>query len=179
MFFCGPSSWSQTAIYFDYSVADSKNKFELAVCKKFGKSVDLFGQHPSNEDQIYLNRFWFEEVYKETMNKITHEMVDFFTTHWYTTKKTGAYQFREDITMYKPSNTNMLLESFYNTLKTRFFIKKINRRADRLLYRTVTSETLSLPETPPPLNPENISISTTDLTDSCSSLSNQTSSLRD
>ena len=36
--------------------------------------------------------------------------------------------------MFKFSNTNMLIESFHNLLKTNFFSKKVNRRVDRLIY---------------------------------------------
>ena len=49
-------------------------------------------------------------------------------------KDKWAYEYRMNIKMYKKTNSNMLIESFHNILKTKFFGRKVNRRIDRLLY---------------------------------------------
>ena len=75
----------------------------------------------------------FEEFYDAAMKQLPIEIVKYFANFWYPMKTKWVFQFRKDIAMYKRSNTNMLIESFHNTLKTRFFSGKINRRADRLI----------------------------------------------
>ena len=59
---------------------------------------------------------------------------DYLKREWLPKKEKWAYQFRIGVKMYKTTNTNMLIESFHNILKTQFLNGKKNRRIDKLIY---------------------------------------------
>ena len=79
----------------------------------------------------------FEEEYNKIIQISSPQFANYLETHWYKMKEKWAYSFRMNIPMFKFSNTNMLIESFHNLLKTNFFSKKVNRRVDRLIYMLI------------------------------------------
>ena len=58
----------------------------------------------------------------------------YLETYWFPRENTWAKTYRMDVLMYKTTNTNMLIESFHNLLKTKLFSGKRNHRLDKLLY---------------------------------------------
>lgn len=76
----------------------------------------------------------FETRYQEILS-LSSASFGYYLNTWYLKKKEKwAYCYRKSTLMFKETNSNMLIESFHNILKTKFFSGKINRRMDRLIY---------------------------------------------
>lgn len=76
----------------------------------------------------------FDEEYNKIVEISSPQFAKYLDTYWVNMKEKWAHSFRMNIPMFKQSNTNMLIESFHNLLKTNFFSGKVNRRVDRLIY---------------------------------------------
>ena len=76
----------------------------------------------------------FDRDFEEIIRMSTPEFTTYLRREWYPKRQKWAFTFRKDIPMFRKTNTNMLIESFHNLLKTQFMQGKRNRRVDRLLY---------------------------------------------
>ena len=77
----------------------------------------------------------FEKEYLKIVSIASPEFASYLNVYWYENKEKWAFSFRHNIPMFKFSNTNMLIESFHNILKTHFLKQKVNRRVDRLIFK--------------------------------------------
>ena len=102
----------------------------------------LQGSSKTTDPEAFENRLMhllkssedFESDFAAVCKEATPEFKDYLDVHWFGKRKMWAFSFRKDIPMYRRTNTNMMIESFHNILKTQFFSGKINRRVDRLVY---------------------------------------------
>ena len=83
---------------------------------------------------LLMNSNDFEADFEQLLSIASPEFSKYLQTFLYPKREKWAHQFRKYIKMYKSTNSNMLIESFHNILKTKFFNKKFNRRIDRLIY---------------------------------------------
>ena len=75
-----------------------------------------------------------EEEYAKIKAISTPEFAHYLDVFWYPKKDKWTFSFRAEIPMFRFSNTNILIESFHNLLKTKVFKRKVNRRLDKLVY---------------------------------------------
>lgn len=78
------------------------------------------------------NDFFIER--DKMLEMVPERFKNYFVKNWSKNEKNYASCYRSDLFMYKRTDTNMLIESFHNLLKTVFFYGKRNRRIDRLIF---------------------------------------------
>lgn len=65
----------------------------------------------------------FERRSNEIITKAPSEYAEYLNSYYRGNAKKWAGCFRQDIGMFRKTNSNMLIESFHNILKTKFFRK--------------------------------------------------------
>lgn len=84
--------------------------------------------------KMLISRDNYESIKGQVTFMAPENFKKYLDVHWFPKAHKWAKEFRLNVPMFKETNTNMLVESYHNILKTKFFKGKRNHRLNKLIH---------------------------------------------